>query len=92
MSVHYERDRAKYIVRWREDGKQRARRFTTEADAEAFDAVVNPSTHGASQRGRRAAALDQVARLEAERAERASRDGPPRASPLASIAIADHAA
>ena len=67
MSVHYERQRAKYVVRWREDGGQRARRFSTEAEAEEFDAVVNASSPGRTHRGRRATALERVATLETER-------------------------
>ncbi len=43
MSVRNERQRARYVVRWREDGAQRARRFPTEAEADTFDALVNPS-------------------------------------------------
>jgi integrase len=37
MSVHYDPDRNRFVVRWREDGRQRSRRFATEADALAFD-------------------------------------------------------
>jgi integrase len=36
MSIDYEQDRQCYRVRWREHGKQRSRRFRTEAEATAF--------------------------------------------------------
>jgi integrase len=35
MSVHP--DRGAFVVRWRQDGRQRAKRFLTEAEANAFD-------------------------------------------------------
>ena len=68
MSVQYDPTRAKFVVRWREDGKQRGRRFSSESEARAFDARVNPTALG-GQRGTngRAAALKRVARLDAER-------------------------
>ena len=75
MSVHYERQRAKCLVRWREDGAQRARRFPTEDEAVTFDALVNPSgrvSQSAAHARRRAAAVERVATLDAERE---SRDG-----------------
>lgn len=37
MSVHYESDRNRFVVRWRENGKQRSRRFASETAAIAFD-------------------------------------------------------
>lgn len=42
MSAHYDRSRDRWIVRWRENGRQRARRFVTEAEAVDFDHAVNP--------------------------------------------------
>lgn len=56
MSVHYDRQRGKYMVRWREDGRNRVRRFDTIEAAEAFDVEVKRS-HGwtaASARGEQA--------------------------------------
>jgi len=44
MSVQYDPTRAKFVVRWREDGKQRGRRFSSESEARAFDAHVNPTS------------------------------------------------
>jgi integrase len=44
MSVHYEPDRDRWAVRWRQAGRNRARRFTTEEQAEAFDASLHPPT------------------------------------------------
>jgi hypothetical protein len=49
VSVHFEKSRGKYVVRWREDGKQRARRFSDESAAAAFDARVNPFGRGAQR-------------------------------------------
>lgn len=40
MSVHYDPGRRKFVVRWREDGHNRSRRFTTEAEAVSFDATL----------------------------------------------------
>ena len=37
MSVHYEADRRRFVVRWREDGRQRSKRFRTEQAAVDFD-------------------------------------------------------
>ena len=42
MSVHYDRARGRWIVRWRDDGRQRARRFADEASAPAFEASLRP--------------------------------------------------
>src|SRR3954470_21235541 len=39
MSVHYEASRDRYVVRWREDGRQRSRRFGSRDEAEAFEAA-----------------------------------------------------
>jgi integrase len=40
MSVHHDGDRDRWVVRWREAGRQRARRFADEAAACRFDAQV----------------------------------------------------
>ena len=37
MSVDFDPSKQRWRVRWREDGKQRSRRFATEAEAVAFD-------------------------------------------------------
>ena len=37
MSVDFDRDKQRWRVRWRENGKQRSRRFVTEAEAMTFD-------------------------------------------------------
>jgi hypothetical protein len=42
MSVHHDVARARWIVRWREDGRQKAKRFTDEDAARQFDAIVAP--------------------------------------------------
>jgi Phage integrase family len=39
MSVHYEASRDRYVVRWREEGRNRSRRLATLDEAEAFDAA-----------------------------------------------------
>jgi len=44
MSVHHEKHRDNYVVRRREEGTNRSRRFADEAEAEAFDAGV-PGVH-----------------------------------------------
>jgi integrase len=43
MSVHYDRTRERWVVRWREAGRQRARRFASEDAARALDAGVSPA-------------------------------------------------
>ena len=43
MSVHYDRARDRWVVRWREQGRQRARRFFAEAEARTFEAGVAPA-------------------------------------------------
>lgn len=40
MSVHYEADRRRFVVRWREDGRQRSKRFRTEQEAVDFDVTI----------------------------------------------------
>jgi hypothetical protein len=40
MSVHYEVDRRRFVVRWREDGRQRSKRSRTEHEAVEFDAGI----------------------------------------------------
>lgn len=39
MSVQYEQARERFVVRWREGGRQRNRRFPTEGEAIAFDSA-----------------------------------------------------
>jgi hypothetical protein len=57
MSIDYEPERRRYRVRWRENGRQRSRRFHTHAQAEAFEAslVREPELRvaGADRTGRR---------------------------------------
>jgi hypothetical protein len=52
MSVHFEPTRGKYVVRWREERRNRLRRFGSEAAAETFDARlkrdrgwIDPNAH-----------------------------------------------
>jgi hypothetical protein len=78
MSVQYDPARAKFVRGGGSRGKQRCRRFSSEADAAAFDARVNE--HGRAVRratnpGGRTAALDRVADLTAERGTHDARDG-----------------
>jgi hypothetical protein len=40
VSVHFEAARNRWVVRWREDGRNRSRRFERLEAAEAFDAAV----------------------------------------------------
>ncbi len=42
MSVHFDRVRGRWIVRWRDNGRQRARRFAGEASALEFEASLRP--------------------------------------------------
>ena len=53
MSAHYDRSRHRWIVRWREHGRQRARRFDTEREARGFEAAVCPPKTRAGSRGAR---------------------------------------
>jgi hypothetical protein len=76
MSVHYEKDRDRYVLRWREDGKNRSRRFADEAEAEAFDARVNPAGSAAPRmRASRASVDERVERIDTRRETEASRGG-----------------
>jgi integrase len=43
MSVHYEPERDRWVVRWRQAGKHRSRRFPREAEARQFDASLRPT-------------------------------------------------
>jgi integrase len=43
MSIHFDPSRDRFVVRWREDGRRRVRRFRTESDAIAFDASLRRS-------------------------------------------------
>ncbi len=54
MSVHFDRVRGRWIVRWRDNGRQRARRFADEASALGFEASLRPPP-AVAERGRRAA-------------------------------------
>jgi hypothetical protein len=49
MSVHFDRVRGHWIVRWRDNGRQRARRFDDEGDARAFDAAVRRPEHASAE-------------------------------------------
>ena len=40
MSVHFDRVRGRWIVRWRDNGRQWARRFSDEASALNFEVPV----------------------------------------------------
>jgi hypothetical protein len=51
MSVHYDAARNPWVVRWREDGRQRTRRFSTPAEAEAFDDAMRPGIGAGTARG-----------------------------------------
>ena len=76
MSVQYDPARARFVVRWREDGKQRGRRFATEAEAKAFDARVNPAGRAAQRmKLSRASVVARVTRIDAERDAQVRRDG-----------------
>jgi integrase len=61
MSIDYEQDRQRYRVRWREDGRQRSRRFKTQEEAELFAAsVTEPPPKPASDEKADAPAGDGV--------------------------------
>jgi hypothetical protein len=40
MSIHFDASRDRFVVRWKQDGRRRVRRFRSEADAIAFDASL----------------------------------------------------
>ena len=40
MSIHFDASRDRFVVRWKQDGRRRIRRFRSEADAIAFDAAL----------------------------------------------------
>jgi hypothetical protein len=42
MSVHHEQSRDRWVLRWREHGKQRSRTFATETEAQALDHEQHP--------------------------------------------------
>lgn len=46
MSVNYDPDRRRFVVRWREDGRNRTRRFESEHEAADFDATLTRSPVG----------------------------------------------
>ena len=58
MSVHFDRVRGRWIVRWRDNGRQRARRFVDEASARNFEAGLRPPPAVAE--------IARVARLEGQ--------------------------
>jgi hypothetical protein len=49
MSVHYDRGRDRWVVRWREAGQQRPRRFPDEAAARWFKAQSRRPAHVAAR-------------------------------------------
>ena len=40
MSIHFDASRGRFVVRWKQDGRRRVRRFRSEADAIAFEASL----------------------------------------------------
>ena len=48
MSVDFDPSKQRWRVRWREDGKQRSRRFATEVEAIAFDQERSATPHSAA--------------------------------------------
>src|SRR4051812_11947717 len=43
MSVQYDHNRCRYVVRWFEGGRRRVRRFVDETEAREFAATVSPT-------------------------------------------------
>jgi len=41
MSVHFDASRQQHAVRWRQEGRNRIRRFQTEAEAVGFERAVS---------------------------------------------------
>jgi integrase len=71
MSIRFDPDRGKFVVRWWDDGKRRCRRFDSESDAMAFEAVLG----GLPSQGTQGPEVDlatraleaRIAKLEARR-------------------------
>jgi hypothetical protein len=76
VSVQYDPARARFMVRWREDGRQRMRRFVDEAEAEAFDAGVNPAGRAAQRaRASRTSIEARVDKIDARRETKTRHEG-----------------
>ena len=59
MSVHYDASRGQYAVRWREQGRNRIRRFGSETEALTFErALRSPATAEVGNLEARLAALE----------------------------------
>lgn len=45
MSIHFDASRDRFVVRWKQDGRRRVRRFHSESEAMAFDASLLRPVH-----------------------------------------------
>jgi hypothetical protein len=45
MSIHFDASRDRFVVRWKQDGRRRVRRFHSESEAMAFDASLLRPAH-----------------------------------------------
>jgi hypothetical protein len=72
VSVRFDPDRGKFVVRWRDGGGRRCRRFDTESDAIAFDAYLVPRVASAGPNADSATRpLEaRIARLEARHSDK----------------------
>jgi hypothetical protein len=63
----YDERRRKYVVRWRENGRRRIKRFDTPDEAEVFERSLQPVSVAAESRSPEVAALAaRLAELEAQ--------------------------
>jgi len=66
MSIHFDASRGRFVVRWKQDGRRRIRRFASEAEAIAFDTSLPISPRdppSCPHRRRRRGRLGDAARV-----------------------------
>ena len=76
MSVQYDASRGDFIVRWRQDGRHRKKRFKTERDAVAFEQSLSAAPGDPTREFALSAMEARLAELEARLAAVQRHDGP----------------